>query len=293
MRRRSRIARISAALASLSVAGSVYAAPPEVEITLDDRVGQSTAPYFTSAFPKTRGYGASFILGGRLDLAENWWVGLRAPLALMRVEQPAGALYAEAAWGNPELSAGLERPWLDRDGWALTLGARLAAGAPLAEHDAAQLAGRALRIADALDGFSEPALFTPGVLPVTPGSSLTLTSPRWKLSAALAVPLLFRVSNADLPRESNPHSFGLFSVVTLEAQLRVLRWLSVACAPRFTARAIAPVDDDSARVQFLAAGRADFHLSDHLLLSALLQAPIGGSLGGSTAAGGLSLRAEF
>ena len=28
-------------------------------------------------------------------------------------------------------------------------------------------------------------------------------------------------------------------------------------------------------------------------LSALLQAPIGGSLGGSTAAGGLSLRAEF
>jgi hypothetical protein len=48
-----------------------------------------------------------------------------------------------------------------------------------------------------------------------------------------------------------------------------------------------------ARAQFLAAGHADFDSSEHLLLSALLQVPMGGSLGGSTAAGGLSLRGGF
>ncbi|HEY6079680.1 MAG TPA: hypothetical protein VIW29_12785 [Polyangiaceae bacterium] len=266
---------------------------PVVEVAVDSHVGQSTAPYFTSAFPSTSGYGASFVLATRLRIARSLQLGLRVPLVLMRVEQPAGALYAEAAWGNPELNASFEQPWLEHDGWSVGLGVSLALGVPLAEHDPAQLAGRALRLANALEGFSEPGLFTPGVLPLTPAGGLVLESPRWKFSASLALPLLFRVSNADLPPESEPQPFGFTPVLALEAQLRVLRWLSVAGSSRFTAQAVEPANDPAGAVQVLVAGRVDFHLGEHVLLSPLVQAPVGGSLGGSTVTGGLGLRVAF
>jgi hypothetical protein len=211
----------------------------------------------------------------------------------MRVEQPAGALYAEAAWANPELSATVVRPWLERDGWQLSWETSLAIGVPLAEHDPAQLAGRALSLANALEGFSEPGLYTPGVLPFTPASRLALQSPRWKLATSLSLPLLFRVSNADLPDESDSRSFAFTPIVRLDAELRVLRWLSVGIAPRLTVLALTPTEDHAAPLQLLAAGHVDFPLGKHLSLSALVQAPVGGPLGGSTVAGGLRLGAAF
>ena len=283
----------STALAVLSTIASVRAAPHLIEVVVDSRMGRSTAAYFTSAFPSTSGYGAFVIAGAGLRVAQHWQLGLRAPLVLMRVEQPAGALYAEAAWANPELKARFQQTLLERDGWTATLEASLAVGLPLAEHDRAQLAGRAMRLANALEGFSEPALFTPGVFPLTPAGDLVLESPRWKLSASLALPLLFRVTKADLPPESKPRSLGFTPVVGLEAQLDVLRWLSVALAPRLTAQAMAPADDHAARWQLLAVGRTDFHLAEHLSISALVQAPIAGPLGGSTIAAGLGLGVAF
>lgn len=288
--RRARLCRMSAALATL-LALPARAEPREhkVEVSLDAHIGQSTAPYFTAAFPRTSGYGAVLVVGGRALVAPRLFVGVRVPLVLMRVEQPAGALYAEAAWANPELSVTLERPWLERADWSLRVAASLAVGAPFAEHDPAQLAGRALRLANALEGFSEPALYTPGVVPVTPAGIITLENARWKLSASLGVPLLFRVANADLPPESRPRRFALVPVTTVEAQFRVTRWFSLVAAPRLTTQAIAPVEDHAPAVQLLAAGAADFHFGDHLTLSALLQAPAGGALGGSTVAGGLRL----
>jgi hypothetical protein len=295
MRRWARHCGISAALALLSIALRGHAAPrePAIEVSVDGHLGQSTAPYFTSAFPTTSGYGTSLLLGARLRIAARWQLGLRVPLVLMRVEQPAGALYAEAAWGNPELNATFQQPWLEHDGWRLTYAASLAIAAPLAEHDPAQLAGRALRLADALEGFSEPGLFTPGVLPVTPAGSLTLQSSRWRFAAELGLPLLLRVSDADLPAEGRTRSFGLTPVAAGEGQLRLLRWLSLAAAARCAIHAIAPVDDQAAAAQLLVAGRADFQLREDLSLSALLQAPVGGPLGGSTITGGLGIRGAF
>jgi hypothetical protein len=283
------------ALALLSAAAAAHAAPPEhvAEVGIEGRAGQSTAPYFTRAFHSTSGYGGFLLLGARLRVARRWHLGLRAPLVLMRVEQPAGALYAEAAWANPELSAALSLPWLERDGWTLTFVPSLAFGVPVAEHDPAQLAGRALRLANALEGFSEPALFTPGVLPLTPTGRLTLESLRWKFSASLALPLLWRVSNADLPAESKPRSLGFTPVAVLEAQWRILPWLAVAVAPRLSAQAVAPADDDAESWQPLAAGHADFRLGEHLSLSAFVQAPVGGPLGGSTGAAGVAAVGKF
>jgi hypothetical protein len=276
-------------------APSLGAAPGEsrTELSLDSRTGQSTAPYLTRAFPRASGYGVSLVAAGRYPISPQIQVGLRVPLVLMRVEQPAGALYAEAAWGNPELSTVFWQPLLERRGWSLRLGAGLAVAAPLAEHDPAQLAGRALRLANAFEGWSEPALFTPGVLPMTPAGSLTLENERWKLLASVALPLLFRLSDADLPPESRQRPVGLSTVSTLEVQWRAARWLTLVAAPRLTVQAVSAAEDHASVVQLLAAGRADATLGHQVVLSALLQAPLGGPLGGSTVAGGLRLATLF
>lgn len=287
--------RWSAVLALAATTAHVRAEPAHqlLEVELDGRMGQSTAPYFTSAFPSTSGYGGFLIARANARIAERWQLGLRAPLVLMRVEQPAGALYAEAAWGNPELSAGIELPWHERAGFQLAFGAGLAVGVPLAEHDAGQVAGRALLLADALEGLSEPGLFTPGMIPIIPSASLRAESRRWLFSASLRAPSLLRVSTADVPAASDPRAFAFVPVATLTAKVRVWRWLSMAVAPRLTVRALAPVDDGQQTVQLLAVGRAEFRLSEHISLAALGQAPVGGPLGGSTGAGGLALRGQF
>ena len=293
MRRRSPLAALTSSAVILVVGARVNAAPPAIEVSAEARIGQSTAPYYTAAFPETSGYGTVLLGAARYRPSARWQLAVRAPLVLMRVEQPAGALYAEAAWANPELSAAIGHPWLERDGWKLTLETSVAIGVPLAEHDPAQLAGRALSLANALEGFSEPGLYTPGVLPFTPASRLALQSPRWKISASLALPLLFRVSNADLPDESDPRSFAFTPIAGLDAELRVLRWLSVGIAPRLTVLARTPTEDHAAPLQLLAVGHVDCWLGPHLSLSALMQAPIGGPLGGSTVASGLRLGAAF
>ncbi|RYZ05601.1 MAG: hypothetical protein EOO73_19105 [Myxococcales bacterium] len=293
MRQRSLPAGLLLAMMLSFAAPRAHAKPPALEVTLEGRVGQSTAPYFTRAFPETSGYGGILLAAARYRFSDRLQLGLRAPLVLMRVEQPAGALYAEAAWANPEIDATFEQPWLQRDGWRLSLETRLAIGAPVAEHDSAHLSQRALRLADALEGFSEPALYTPGALPVTPAGRLVLQSPRWKLAALFALPLLFRVSNANLPEDSEARSVAFVPVFGLDARLRCLPWLSVGVAPRLTALARPPAEDHAPSLQLLAAGHVDFDLGQHLALSALLQAPLGGALGGTTVAGGLQLRASF
>jgi hypothetical protein len=266
---------------------------PRLRLSLAGVIGQSRAPYFTSAFPTTSGYGAAFVLSGNVLVAPRFYLGARVPLVSMRVEQPAGALYDEAAWANPELSATLERPWLEHHAWRSRVAATLALGLPLAEHDAAQLSGRALRLANALEGFSEPGLYTPGVFSVIPTGSLVIERPRLKLTASIGMPLLFRLSDADLPPESQARSFGLVPVMTAKADWRLFGWLSLVAAPRLTAEVIAPANDHAAAVHFVAAGGADVHWGEHLTLSARLQAPIAGALGGSTVASGLQLNAKF
>ena len=78
--------------------------------------------------------------------------GARLPLVLARIEQPAGVLYAEAAWGNPEPNLTFERPLRAPGELRLRGETRLAVGLPLAEDDTrtSQLEGRALALANAL-----------------------------------------------------------------------------------------------------------------------------------------------
>jgi hypothetical protein len=214
-------------------------------------------------------------------------------LVLTGLQQPAGAFYAEAAWANPELSGAFELMRREQDGWTLDLTTSLALGVPIAEHDNAQLAGRALAFADALEGFGEPELFTPGVLPFSPAGHLLLASKRWRFGVSLKLPVLVRISDASLPSASVTRSLGFVPVAELSARLQLLSWLGVVAAPRLTARAVAPSDDHGSPLQLLAIGQAEFRLGHATSAAAVFQAPLGGELGGSTLAAGFTLRSAF
>lgn len=266
----------------------------QVLLSLDSQLGTSSSPYLPGAFPETSGYGSVLRFDAKVRLGSKLRIGGRAALALMRVEQPAGAFYAEAAWGNPELSAGLEQALWTRGKWTLVLAPQLAVGIPLAEHDSqvSQLEGRALALADAFEGLSQPELFTPGVLPLTPAAQLELADPRWRFTAALKLPVLLRVSNANLPSESEPRAFGLVPVLELGVRFQAWRWLALGLGPRLAWRALPPVSGQAAALQPLACVSTQFHFLD-IDAALKLRAPVAGPLGGSTIAGGLELQASF
>lgn len=266
-----------------------------IQLSLDSHVGTSTAPYVTEAFPEVSGYGVVVQLGAQLRLGPRLSLGSRAALALMRVEQPAGALYAEAAWANPELSLAFDQPLLRREKWELRLLPRFAVGLPLAEHAsrASQLEGRALTLANAFEGFGEPELFTPGVLPITPSARLELRTEAWCFDLTLKVPLLFRVADASLPGDSDEHALGVVPVVDLALRFQPWRWVAFGLGPRLSWRALAPVDDHRGSLQPLLAASAAFRPADAFSVAVSLRLPIAGPLGGSTVAGGLELGAQF
>jgi hypothetical protein len=263
------------------------------QLAAEARAGASTGPYVTAPFPETTAYGAVLTLRGRFRWNRRFSVSVRVPLVLAGLQQPAGAFYGEAAWGNPELSGAFDLLRSEQDGWTLDLATSLALGVPVAEHDSAQLAGRALAFADALEGFGEPELFTPGVLPLSPAGHLLLSSQRWRFGASLKLPLLARVSDASLPSTSLARSLGFVPVAELSARLHLLSWLAVAAAPRLTVRAISPVEDHAQPLQLLAIGQAEFRLGRATSAAVMFQAPLGGVLGGSTLAGGFTLRSAF
>jgi hypothetical protein len=270
-----------------------FSADQRLQVVLNARAGTSTGPYVTSAFPETTAYGVGLTVRTRLRVSPRLSWGLRVPLVLARVEQPAGALFAEADWGNPELSFAFELWRLERDGWTLDVATGLALGAPLAEHDDAQLAGRALAFANALEGYGEPELFTAGVVPITPSGQLLITSRRWSFGASLKLPVLARISTASLPPESNTRALGFVPVAELSARLQVRRWLAFSAAPRLAVRAVSAVDDHASSTQLSAGGQVEFRLGNATNAAIGIQAPLGGALGGSTFAGGVSVLTAF
>ncbi len=271
------------------------AAAALLQLSLGSQLGTSTSPLFTTAFPEVRGYGAVVELEGKVRLSPRVDVGSRVALALMRVQQPAGALYGEAAWANPELSVGFEQVLVAAERWTLRLAPRLALGLPLAEHGsrASQLEGRALVLADAFEGFAQPELFTPGIVALTPSARIELGHGPWRFEVKLKLPLLLRVSDASLPEDSAARAFGVVPVLDWGAWAQPWRWLTLGLAPRLTWRARAPVDDRRGALQPLVAASAGLHLPRGLDAAFMLQAPVAGPLGGGTIAGGLRLSACF
>jgi hypothetical protein len=101
------------------------------------------------------------------------------------------------------------------------------------------------------------------------------------------------VSDASLPTASAKRSLGFVPVAELSSRLQLLSWLAVAAAPRVTVRAVSSVDDHAQPLQLLAIGQAEFRLGRATSAAVVFQAPLGGALGGSTLAGGFTLRSAF
>lgn len=270
------------------------AAEERLTLGIEARAGTASAPYVTRAFPQASGYGASLQLFAKWQLASEMGFWLRAPYALMRVEQPAGAFYDEAAFGNPELGVRVERALSDSLVRVSRAGLDLALALPLAEHDSreSQLEGRALTLANAFSGLSEPELYTPGVVALTPAVFVSLTWPRLSLRGSLKLPLLARLSRANLPSDAVVRSFGVTSVFDVEARVAALRWLSLCLEPRLTLREVAVATDSAGPATLLLSARGEVALSSSFSFALAVHVPVAGPLR-STVAGGLSVQAKF
>ena len=261
-------------------------------LAVHQRIGEVTTPFYTTAFPQASardGQATTTVIAGHLQLAPALWIGVRVPIAATRVEQPAGAHLDEAAWGNPELYGEHHTAFGSPDRVHLRSTARLALGLPVAEHGPASslMENRALAIADALEGWAERELFTPGVLPVTASGRLDLVRSPWVFSAGAKLPLLVRVSEADLSEESTTRALGFAPLV--EARATVWPWRSFgaslgghavidAIAATEPARRVGP----TGIVQLVLEPRLLFPIRSHFLLIADFVVPVGGPLGGGT-----------
>ncbi|HEX2672483.1 MAG TPA: hypothetical protein VHM25_16490 [Polyangiaceae bacterium] len=256
----------------------------------------ASTPFDVQALPEANGQVLSFVTDAWYELRDETWLGLRLPLVAASVRQPAGSYLDEAAWGNPELRLARRFTLILRTGVRLQLTLGGGVGIPLAEHDRSLMPNRALAIANAGEGLAEPELFTPGELPLTPFARLDYTSRGFRALALLKVPLLLRVSDADLPStQSQPRAFGLSSLLALEGSYDFTRHLGMALASQWVVEVL-PASEHVRSVpalQWLVRASPYYAMGERGSVLVDVQAPIGGALGGTTFALGVRAALRF
>jgi hypothetical protein len=295
----------SAVVASALVcAGHAAAEPPlghgsEAQVFQLDASARFTvahAPFFTEAFPVLDAHGVSFTLDARYRLSPGWSLGARLPLTALSVRQPAGSYLDEAAWGNPTLSVtrSIEAALLGRRGLAAWLAAEV--GVPLAEYGPADalLENRALEAANAAEAYLSPESYLPATLPFVVRSGGRFADAPWSAEAELAVPLLVRLGDADLPAAARAHRLGFWPSVQLTGAFQATRWLRAslgANAAVAAARVFEPWHEVSRWQASLRAGLT-FRPSQRLELGLTFLAPVAGALGGEVYSGGMTLEVQ-
>ena len=167
-----RAACLSIATALAAVPAPARAEPAAVQASVELRIGAAKAPFYTDALPETTSeftQARSMILAASLRIAPALFVGARLPAAPSTVRQPAGSYADEKAVGNPELNAEWLAPPRALGGHLVHLTLRGAIGLPLAEHGSPMslVQNRVVALSNALDGWRNPELYQPGVLPLT------------------------------------------------------------------------------------------------------------------------------
>jgi len=261
-------------------------------LSVHQRIGEGMAPFYTTAFPTASardGEAATTVIAGRVQLEPELWIGVRVPVVATRVEQPAGVRLDEAAWGNPELYGEHQRVFGPPDRLHLRSIARLALGLPLAEHGTASslMENRALAIADALAGWGERELYTPGVLPVTASGRVDVVLSPWVFSAGAKLPILVRVSDADLPEETTKRALGFAPLVEARATVWPWRSFGASLGGHVVIDALAAAEaprrvGSGGIVQPVLEPRLLVPIHSHFLLVADFVVPLGGPLGGGT-----------
>jgi hypothetical protein len=218
------------------------------------------------------GQALTSVTSGTLWFANAVSLTLSVPLVAASVEQPAGSYVDTMAIGNPELRAAMRILRRSVRATTLQLDAGLALGAPLASHDPSSLLpDRALAIADAIEGNGAPALLTSGVVPVTPVAGLVLA---WRGVSTQA--------DVELPVLVSRDHLSARAVIHLGATVAVSqRWSGSASIQAVLARSSELLVRVGPVLQLSRFGR----------LGLQLQAPVAGSLAGSTLGIGLQWHA--
>ena len=285
------IALILAACPAVALADGAADEPATAGGSLLMRGGVTTAPFATAELPETGSGGVVFVLNGYAHLSPATWVGARVPLAWIGVVQPAGSYVSETAFGNLELFVADRRPVGRMGVWAVDVTTRLAAAVPTAESGTAGglMKNRALVIADSLEGLRDHELFVPGIVPIVASGELGITSGRWSANVNAKLPLLVRVSDADLPAASRPQPVGFSPIVGLQGTA----WVSERFGFSLESHAVfdlAPVTTgvvEPACVHLVAEPALLWRIGRHALVRADALIPFAGPLAGTTYAGGL------
>jgi hypothetical protein len=281
------------ALAMLAVwAVAVDASADTLGASVDATVhfGVTEAPFEAPGLPEAKGHGLVLLVEGSYAVAPRYVVGLRLAAVLVSVAQPAGSYVDRAALGNPQLR--IARQAFARGSISVVAGLDL--GAPLAGHDDDLMPNRALSIADAIEGRGAPELFVPGVLPIAMFGELAFASAGWAVDGSLRLPLLVRVSDANMPGAST-NAVGSAAVLSARAQRRLTGRLAAGISTQVVAD-IAPVYEptrDRGRAQDLERLGLAIRLGGRTELTLEFQAAFAGDLGGSTFGGGGRVSSTF
>jgi hypothetical protein len=267
--------------------------PERVSLSVTNRAGLVTAPFFTTAFPQVSGFG--MVLQGDIAvrLSSRDWLRARLPVSFVRLDFPAGAQVAETALGNLELA--LEHEIKLRPATRLQfLGGWLA---PTAEQGAriALLNNRALALGSALNGGKDAPLFTPGVSGLRLGASVEHFQRSLELRASFDVPVLVRVADARLPAETQTHLIGILPALDLRAAYWLTSWFGASfggalITEPFRVQEPTRERDRNRRLQAVVEPALHFGLGRHVLLGLDGSIPVGGNLGGKAWSIGLSGR---
>jgi hypothetical protein len=263
-------------------------APRDV-VAVQVHVGIATAPFDPMALPEAKGQAFVLIVEGMHAVSSDVVVGLRAPAVLASVAQPAGSYVDAATLGNLQLRAAYRALARRAERTELALVAGIDVGAPLAGHSAALMPNRALAIADGVEGRAHPELFTPGVVPASPFVDLALASTPWRVDATLRLPLLVRISDADLPEGARTHALGLAAAAEADARRQLTRRLALVVAAQLFVDLAPAVDRvrPTSTLQDLERVTLGVRIGSRAELMIDLQAALGGDLGGSTFGGGM------
>lgn len=286
------------ALALLFAAPAAFA-EPALEPTLGPGDGQvevrahfgvATSPFDVTTLPEAKGQAFVLAAGGAYALSRRLSLRLQVPLVLGSVAQPAGSYLDAAALGNPQVGARYGFVEHRSGNASLGVAGALEVGAPLASHAQNLLPNRVLAIADGVEGRGHAEWFTPGVVPISASSTLRWVASRWSLETELRLPVLVRVSEADLPSATtDTKSVGFATLLGVEARYRLSQRLALAAAAHLffdVLPAVAHVRDVSPVQDF---ERLSLHVQFGLrgALVVDIQTAAAGELGGAMVAGGL------
>jgi hypothetical protein len=271
-------------------AAPARAEPDVVKASVELRVGAAAAPFYTEALPETSSeftQARSMILAGSFRVAPALWLGGRLPAAPSTVRQPAGSYSDEKAFGNPQLDA----DWL-APGSAIHLVVRGAIGLPLAGHGSrtSLLENRVVALSNALDGWRNPELYEPGVVPVTVSARARIEPEPWGAELTAKLPVLVRIGDASLPEEADTNPVGIEPHIEARGLVAPRDWFTAELGGHVAVQAVPAVapaarSERSGRVQVGVEPGLCFRPGAGVSLSTRFSAALGGPLAGTYAIG--------